>query len=272
MAIAPSRKCRGCPAPPAVRRRISRRYPRPPCHWAGSGALGPRFARATACRVTPPRSPFSGRLHCHVPPRVLASAAVVLGVDEPVAAESRTARGRRGERAVREVAGYLGNTPTVCRASYIAATKTSAAQWWVCRISRPPRTSKLMCRVESNAPDISGSVTSPTGGATGHQTNWEAPHARWGTFDCEVGPPPVDFGPLPVVIDTAELGTTGYRAAELRGAPQGVVPSPADLRMDQDRVPRDACFARLDTSQSRPRSSSRTVPRRDAGIGERIPS
>jgi DNA topoisomerase IB len=49
----------------------------------------------------------------------MASAAVALGVHEPVAAESRTARGRAVNRAVREVAGYLGNTSTVCRASYI---------------------------------------------------------------------------------------------------------------------------------------------------------
>lgn len=57
--------------------------------------------------------------HFHVPPRVLASAVVVLGVDEPVAAKSRTARGRAVNRAVREVVGYQGNTPSVCRASYI---------------------------------------------------------------------------------------------------------------------------------------------------------
>jgi hypothetical protein len=33
-------------------------------------------------------------------------------------------------------------------------TKIRAAQWWACRISRPPRTSKDMCRVEANASDI----------------------------------------------------------------------------------------------------------------------
>ena len=33
----------------------------------------------------------------------------------------------------------------------IAARKTSAAQWWICRISRPPRTSKLMFSVDSYA-------------------------------------------------------------------------------------------------------------------------
>ncbi len=31
----------------------------------------------------------------------------------------------------------------------IAATKTRAAQWWIWRISRPPRTSKLMSIVEA---------------------------------------------------------------------------------------------------------------------------
>ncbi|MFJ6087806.1 DNA topoisomerase IB [Streptomyces sp. NPDC092369] len=46
-------------------------------------------------------------------------AAVALAVAEPVAAESRTARSRAVAHAVREVAGYLGNTPAVCRASYI---------------------------------------------------------------------------------------------------------------------------------------------------------
>ncbi|OPG10158.1 DNA topoisomerase [Streptomyces sp. GKU 895] len=46
-------------------------------------------------------------------------AAVALAVAEPVASESRAARTRAENRAVREVAGYLGNTPAVCRASYI---------------------------------------------------------------------------------------------------------------------------------------------------------
>ncbi|MFE1576497.1 DNA topoisomerase IB [Streptomyces fradiae] len=45
-------------------------------------------------------------------------AAVALAVSEPVA-HSETARRRAIARAVREVAGYLGNTPAVCRASYI---------------------------------------------------------------------------------------------------------------------------------------------------------
>ena len=31
----------------------------------------------------------------------------------------------------------------------IAATNRSAAQWWIWRISRPPRTSKLMFSVEA---------------------------------------------------------------------------------------------------------------------------
>ncbi|MCW8379622.1 DNA topoisomerase IB [Streptomyces justiciae] len=46
-------------------------------------------------------------------------AAVALAVAQPVASESRAARARAVNRAVREVAGYLGNTPAVCRASYI---------------------------------------------------------------------------------------------------------------------------------------------------------
>jgi DNA topoisomerase I len=45
-------------------------------------------------------------------------AAVALAVSQP-AARSGTARRRAVARAVREVAGYLGNTPAVCRASYI---------------------------------------------------------------------------------------------------------------------------------------------------------
>jgi DNA topoisomerase IB len=45
-------------------------------------------------------------------------AAVALAVSGPVA-ESRSARKRAIVRAVKEVAYYLGNTPAVCRASYI---------------------------------------------------------------------------------------------------------------------------------------------------------
>lgn len=45
-------------------------------------------------------------------------AAVALAVSQPVA-RSESARRRAIARAVREVAGYLGNTPAVCRASYI---------------------------------------------------------------------------------------------------------------------------------------------------------
>ena len=45
-------------------------------------------------------------------------AAVALAVSGP-AASSRTARNRAIVRAVKEVAYYLGNTPAVCRASYI---------------------------------------------------------------------------------------------------------------------------------------------------------
>ena len=46
-------------------------------------------------------------------------AAVALGVSGPAATQSKTARKRAVTRAVKEVAGYLGNTPAVCRASYI---------------------------------------------------------------------------------------------------------------------------------------------------------
>src|SRR3989337_2674165 len=45
-------------------------------------------------------------------------AAVALAVSGS-AASSRTARKRAMTRAVKEVAHYLGNTPAVCRASYI---------------------------------------------------------------------------------------------------------------------------------------------------------
>ena len=46
-------------------------------------------------------------------------AAVALAVSGPVAGASKTARKRAKTRAVKEVAHYLGNTPAVCRASYI---------------------------------------------------------------------------------------------------------------------------------------------------------
>ena len=38
--------------------------------------------------------------------------------------------------------------------SIIEKTNSSAAQWWICRISRPPRTSKEMFSVDANAIDI----------------------------------------------------------------------------------------------------------------------
>ena len=38
---------------------------------------------------------------------------------------------------------------------FIAAMNRRAAQWWICRISRPPRTSNEMCSVDANASDIS---------------------------------------------------------------------------------------------------------------------
>ena len=31
----------------------------------------------------------------------------------------------------------------------IAPTNSAAAQWWICRMSRPPRMSKEMCNVEA---------------------------------------------------------------------------------------------------------------------------
>ncbi len=46
-------------------------------------------------------------------------AAVALAVSGPAAAGSPTVRKRAETRAVKEVAGYLGNTPAVARASYI---------------------------------------------------------------------------------------------------------------------------------------------------------
>ena len=46
-------------------------------------------------------------------------AAVGLAVSGPAATRSKTARNRAKARAVKEVARYLGNTPAVCRASYI---------------------------------------------------------------------------------------------------------------------------------------------------------
>jgi DNA topoisomerase I len=46
-------------------------------------------------------------------------AAVALAVSGPAALGSKTARKRATTRAVKEVAHYLGNTPAVCKASYI---------------------------------------------------------------------------------------------------------------------------------------------------------
>jgi DNA topoisomerase I len=46
-------------------------------------------------------------------------AAVALGVSGTAATGSKSARSRAKNRAVKEVAWYLGNTPAVCRASYI---------------------------------------------------------------------------------------------------------------------------------------------------------
>jgi DNA topoisomerase IB len=46
-------------------------------------------------------------------------ASIALAVSAPVAGSSKTARKRAMKRAVDEVARHLGNTPAVCRASYI---------------------------------------------------------------------------------------------------------------------------------------------------------
>jgi len=46
-------------------------------------------------------------------------AAIAIAVSGPVAGDSKAARKRAVRRAVEEVAHHLGNTPTVCRASYI---------------------------------------------------------------------------------------------------------------------------------------------------------
>jgi len=46
-------------------------------------------------------------------------AAVALSVSGPAATGSKTSRKRAKTRAIKEVARYLGNTPAVCRASYI---------------------------------------------------------------------------------------------------------------------------------------------------------
>ena len=51
----------------------------------------------------------------------------------------------------------LRNAPvkkTRIMCSIIENRKISAAQWWICRISRPPRTSNEMSRVEAYAIDI----------------------------------------------------------------------------------------------------------------------
>src|SRR5438132_265770 len=42
---------------------------------------------------------------------------------------------------------------TRSRCATIASTKTTAAQWWICRTTRPARTSNESCITESNAPE-----------------------------------------------------------------------------------------------------------------------
>ncbi len=44
-------------------------------------------------------------------------------------------------------------TRSMC--TIIAATNSAAAQWWICRISSPPRMSNEMSSVEAYAWDIS---------------------------------------------------------------------------------------------------------------------
>ena len=65
-------------------------------------------------------------------------------VSRPTPSSQLTSRGLRNPP--------VKNTRSMC--ATIAATNSSAAQWWICRMSRPPRTSKEMFSVESNARDI----------------------------------------------------------------------------------------------------------------------
>ena len=46
----------------------------------------------------------------------------------------------------------MKNTRNMC--TVIEATNSSADQWWICRISRPPRMSKEMSSVDLYASDI----------------------------------------------------------------------------------------------------------------------
>jgi len=51
----------------------------------------------------------------------------------------------------------LRNAPvknTRIRCTTIAAMNSRADQWWICRMNRPPRTSKEMRSVDSYAADI----------------------------------------------------------------------------------------------------------------------
>ncbi|MFH7340894.1 hypothetical protein [Streptomyces sp. KHY 26] len=65
-------------------------------------------------------------------------AAVALAVSQPVA-PSEAARRRAIARAAREVAGYLGNTPAVCRASYINPRVIELYEEGVTVAAAPPR-------------------------------------------------------------------------------------------------------------------------------------
>ena len=47
----------------------------------------------------------------------------------------------------------MKNTRIMC--TTVEATKTRAAQWWICRMSRPPRTSNDMFTVEAKASETS---------------------------------------------------------------------------------------------------------------------
>lgn len=106
-----------------------------PVMGRGTGAQLERRADSRAARPADgerARSPAGGELRAYLReiagPEITAKdfrtwhatvmAAVALAVSHPVA-RSETARRRAIARATREVAGYLGNTPAVCRASYI---------------------------------------------------------------------------------------------------------------------------------------------------------
>ena len=63
---------------------------------------------------------------------------------------SSTPRTQLSSRGLRNAP--VKNTRIMC--SIIEAMKINAPQWWICRMSNPPRTSKLRFNVEANARDI----------------------------------------------------------------------------------------------------------------------